>query len=81
MNEWQGKLKHSEKTCPSAALATTGSSHGLSRSRTRAVAVECHRQTAGATARLGSYVSFRCEIPDYVLFAVLLKLNVALTGL
>jgi hypothetical protein len=23
MNEWQGKLKYSEETCPSAALPTT----------------------------------------------------------
>jgi hypothetical protein len=23
MNEWQGKLKYSEKTCPSAAVSTT----------------------------------------------------------
>jgi hypothetical protein len=23
MNDWQGKLKYSEKTCPSAALSTT----------------------------------------------------------
>jgi hypothetical protein len=56
MNEWQGKPKYSEETCPSAALATTDPTLDLLRSRTQTAAVESRRLTALAmslTLQLG----------------------------
>jgi hypothetical protein len=45
MNEWQGKLKYSEETYPSAALATTDPTLDLPQSRTRAASVGSRRLT------------------------------------
>jgi hypothetical protein len=44
--EWQGKLKYSEKICPSAALSTRDPTHDLSRCRNLAAAVRSRRLTA-----------------------------------
>jgi hypothetical protein len=46
MNEWQGKPKYSEETCPSAALSTTDPTHDLTRARTRAAVVGNRRLTS-----------------------------------
>jgi hypothetical protein len=43
MNEWQGKLKYSDKTCLSAALATADPIHDWTWSRTQAAAMEGRR--------------------------------------
>jgi hypothetical protein len=48
-NDWQGKPKYSEKTCPNAALSITNPT--CCRTRTRATAVGSQRLTAWATAR------------------------------
>jgi hypothetical protein len=42
-NEWQEKLKYSEETCPSAALATADRTHDLARTRTPVAAVGSRR--------------------------------------
>jgi hypothetical protein len=48
--DWQGKPKYSEKTCPSATLSATDPTY-QSRARTRAAAVGSQRLTAWAMAR------------------------------
>jgi hypothetical protein len=48
--DWQGKPKYSEKTCPSVTLFTTNP-HDQTRARTRAAAVGSQRLTAWAMAR------------------------------
>jgi hypothetical protein len=50
-DDWQGKPKYSEETCPSATLSTTNSTYSV-RMRTRAAAVGTQRLTAWAKARL-----------------------------
>jgi hypothetical protein len=39
MNEWQGKRKYWEETCPSAALSTTDPTHDMTCAQTRPAAV------------------------------------------
>jgi hypothetical protein len=45
-NDWQGKPKYSEKSCPSVVLAITDPTHDFSPSRTQVAAVEGWRLTA-----------------------------------
>jgi hypothetical protein len=50
MNEWQGKPKYSEETCPSAKLCLPQMPRDLTRGRTRDAAVANWRLTDWAAA-------------------------------
>jgi hypothetical protein len=55
-NEWQGKPKYSEKTCPSAALSTTNPTCCPARTRSWAAMVGSQRLTAELRHGLGTHL-------------------------
>jgi hypothetical protein len=59
-DDWQWKLKYSEKACPSATLST-GNPTWPDRPLTRATAVGSERLTAWAMARHNLPLKFRCR--------------------
>jgi hypothetical protein len=70
MNEWQGKPKYTEKTCPSTALATTDTKLDLSWSRTQAAAVGSRWLTVWDDAWLATDTRRPCYIVFIVAYCV-----------
>jgi hypothetical protein len=63
-DDWQGKPKYSEKTCPSATLSTTNITWP-DRARTRAVAVGSRRLPAWAMARPDEQATIQITLLDF----------------
>jgi hypothetical protein len=77
---WQGKPKYSEKTCPSATFSTTNPTWpDLTRDRTRAAAMGSRRLTAWAMARpickQMVWMDLAIVCADFLVFQVLRKSN------
>jgi hypothetical protein len=70
--DWQGKPKYSEKTCPSATLSTINPNLTRPRDRTRSAPVGSQQITAWAMARPRRYkITYYLITPYYILEAKL----------